>query len=316
MQQNADLNHTKQGCFICPRECGSPRTNKQPGVCGASGGFASFRVAKIMAHMWEEPFISGSKGAGTVFFCGCQLGCIFCQNHIISRSQADLGHDMTAVDLADRLDDLIKLGVHNIELVSASHYTPQVIDLIGILRQRECRLPIVWNSSAYEKKDTLRELEGLVDIYMPDIKYADNDIASRFSHAANYVEYSEQALREMIRQQPSAKYDENGLMLAGLVIRHLVLPGCHNDSITIIDKLAEMVEPDTPLSLMSQYTPVKELISSSLAGQKQLQRRLTTYEYNKVIDYAVKRGFKNIYSQARSSAKSDYTPDFSSFFLT
>lgn len=305
---------SKQGCNICPRECGSPRTTAQPGECGASGGFASFRVAKMMAHMWEEPFISGRNGAGTVFFCGCHLGCIYCQNHMISRPMGDLGQVMTVNELAEKLGDLIDIGVHNIELVSASHYTLQVIELIKLLKQRGCSLPIIWNSSAYEKRDTLRGLEGLIDIYMPDIKYADNELALRFSHTADYVEYSEQALKEMIRQRPTANYDKNGLMLSGIAVRHLVLPGCHNDSMTVIDSLSEMIDPATPLSLMSQYTPVKDLFDSTLSEEKQLQRRLTTYEYNKVIDYAVRRGFTNIYGQELSSANSNYTPDFTSFF--
>lgn len=306
----------EQGCNICPRECGSPRTVEQPGVCGASGGFASFRVAKIMAHMWEEPFISGKKGAGTVFFTGCQLGCIFCQNHMISSPGSQAGQELTTMELADKLLDLAALGVHNIELVSASHYTPQAIELIKLLREKDCNLPIVWNSSAYEKEDTLKDLDGYVNIYMPDIKYANNELAYSLSGASDYVEIAEQALREMIRQQKSAKYDDTGNMQEGIVVRHLVLPGCHHDSMMVIDKLAEIIDPNTPLSLMSQYTPVKELLNTKLSDKKQLRRRITTYEYDKVIDHAIKRGFKNIFGQERSSAKSDYTPDFSSFFRT
>lgn len=304
------------GCHICPRECGSPRTAEQPGVCGATGGFASFRVAKIMAHMWEEPFISGTNGAGTVFFSGCQLGCIFCQNHMISRASSNIGIDITPAELVDKLAELIALGVHNIELVSASHYIPQVIELISLLRKFGHNLPIIWNSSSYEKTVSLRALEGHVNIYMPDIKYADNELALKLSKASNYVETANRALREMIRQQPTAKYDENGIMLCGVVVRHLVLPGCHHDSMMVIDRLSDIVDPSTPLSLMSQYTPAKDLLKTSLADNKPLHRRLTTYEYNKVIDHAIMRGFKNILCQERSSAKSDYTPDFSSFFRT
>lgn len=300
-------------CRDCPRECNSSRTDNDPGMCGAREGFTHFRVAKIMFHKWEEPFISGTNGSAAVFFAGCQLGCLFCQNYKISSPNSVFGKKISPDDLLSELLPLIKQGVHNINLVSGSHYTRAIIDLIKLIREKGITSPVIWNSSLYEKSESIKSLEGFVDIYLPDFKFVDSSISTRLSNAPDYFKYASSALAEMIRQKPMPVFSEDGLLLSGVVIRHLVLPGYYRDSIRVIDKLAATVPLNTPISIMSQYTPVQELIETKLKFEKQLQRRLTTYEYNKVIEHAIDRGFSHVLGQERSSATAIYTPDFSNF---
>lgn len=315
-------------CHLCPRDCGAPRTAAQPGICGASDGFgdesghgAQFRVARLMVHEWEEPFISGSRGSGAVFFSGCSLGCSFCQNAPISHDNQ--GILMDGDSLAQAVLELHAVGVHNLNLVTPSHVADRLPDWLSWLYQQPAwldrPLPVIWNSSTYETIESLIALQGLVQIYLPDLKFCDPDLSRDLAGAADYFAYAAHAILEMHRQQPEPVWDDDGLLLRGLVVRHLVLPGHWRDSCRIVDFLADTLPLNTPLSLMSQYTPqaarqVAPLRSNQEATHPELSRRLTTYEYRKVVEHAQGRGFSQILTQERSAASADYTPDFSERF--
>ncbi len=301
-------------CLDCPRRCQAQRTPQSPGFCGVSSPEGSFRVARIMVHPYEEPFISGRYGSGTVFFSGCALRCVFCQNASISRR--GVGNDLDEAMLADQIMRLAAEGVHNINFVTASHYLRDMPRLIKRLRHMGLQLPLVWNSSAYETVESLQQLDGLMDIYLPDFKFHDGALSWQLAGATDYRPVAIKAIKEMVRQQPQTAYDEDGIMKRGTAIRHLVLPGQHRDSLRVIDTLAQIVPPDTPLSIMSQYTPPDDAKAAFLeAGLDErlscaLSRRITSYEYQKVIDRALERGFTRILTQDRSSATRQYTPDF------
>lgn len=328
---------TTGACLDCPRRCRAERTPQSPGLCGVSAPAGRFRVARIMIHRFEEPYISGETGSGAVFFSGCALHCVFCQNDRISRQLA--GRDLSLAELAEAIRRLAASGVANINLVTGSHYIASMPALLTALRQPDPDMPvpmppILWNSSAYETVDGLRTLEGLVDIYLPDLKFANAGLARQIAGAADYFEVAKKAIAEMVRQQPPAVFDEKGLLKRGTAVRHLVLPGQWRDSFQVIDALAELVPLDTPLSIMSQYVPPQQQETwtersagwekggeSSMASRdrwwtlppelaRSLSRRLTTYEYDKVLDHALSRGFTRILGQDRSSAASHYTPDF------
>jgi len=320
-------------CTDCPRSCLAERTPQSPGFCGVSAPAGCFRVAKIMLHHGEEPFISGSNGSdgsngsggsigtsgncggsGAVFFSGCALRCVFCQNDLISRQ--GLGEEINLDRLCSAILGLEAAGAHNVNLVTASHYVGSIPDLILALRAAGLTIPIVWNSSAFETVSSLRTLDGLVDIYLPDFKFADGSLSRQLAGAAHYSVVATRAITEMVRQQPKPVFDKTGLMRRGTAIRHLVLPGQWRDSLHVIDILSQLVSPDTPLSIMSHYTPpTMEQLDAAGAVldsqmKSQLLRRITTYEYRKVIDHALARGFRHILAQDRSSAVKDYTPDF------
>lgn len=295
------------GCHICPRNCGLKRTESEPGWCGVNTPPGFFRLGKIMAHHGEEPFISGTRGSGTLFFSGCALGCTFCQNYPISHRQQ--GEVLSANDLLDRLEPLIKSGVHNLNWVTASHYTLDLLPVIQRLHAQGYTLPMIWNTSAYESVETLRELSAAIQIYLPDFKFWSPELSSRLAHAPDYARVAGQAIQEMLRQQPHAIFTDEGLMVRGVALRHLVLPGQLKDACQVIDYLAATVPLDLPLSLMSQYTPFPDLAQQWI-NQPELNRRLTTYEYKKVVDHAGARGFTRILTQHRSSATAAWTPDF------
>ena len=314
-------------CTDCPRSYLAERTPQSPGFCGVSAPAGLFRVAKIMLHHGEEPFISGSGrsggsigssgscgGSGAIFFSGCALRCVFCQNDLISR--LGMGEEISLDRLCSAILSLAAAGAHNVNLVTASHYVTSIPDLILALRAAGLTIPIVWNSSAYETVSSLRTLEGLVDIFLPDFKFVDEPLSRQLTGAANYSSVATRAIAEMVRQQPKPVFDKKGLMRRGTAIRHLVLPGQWRDSIRVIDVLSGLVSPDTPLSIMSQYTPppVEQLDAAGATLDPQLKsqllRRITTFEYQKVIDHALARGFRHILAQDRSSAVKDYTPDF------
>ncbi|MDW7656681.1 MAG: radical SAM protein [Bacillota bacterium] len=301
------------GCGLCPRACGAPRTPDQPGWCGSDEGFSDFRVARLMDHHWEEPFISGVKGSGTVFFTGCALGCCFCQNQPISRGHQ--GDRLTPDQLLHMVVSLLQTGVHNLNLVTPSHYADRIPAFIAALRQTDAwkhrPVPIIWNSSAYETVASLRQLAGTIDIYLPDMKFFDVALSRDLAKAPDYAEIARAAILEMLRQQPAAAFGSDGLLTRGVVIRHLVLPGHWRDSCRILAELASLVPGETPLSIMCQYTPQAQL---SCDGHPELQRRLTTWEYRKVLDCALDLGFNNLFVQERSSADPAYTPDFSARF--
>ena len=284
-------------CTLCPRQCHVDRT-KQYGFCGAG---AKLTAARAGLHFWEEPCISGPGGSGAVFFSGCNLRCVFCQNRAISRGGC--GNEITVKRLREIFDELVWQGADNINLVTPTHFT----DLIAeALRQEKPPVPVVWNSSAYEEPDTLKQLEGLVDIYLPDYKYADGALAQRFSRAPDYPQKAWAAIREMYRQTGNYRLDGDGILLSGVLIRHLVLPGHIDNTLDVIDKVTGgFTDENVLFSLMGQYTPPEEPLEFP-----ELNRRLTKDEYDRAVDYLYLCGWENGYVQELSSAQSEYTPDF------
>ena len=292
-------------CDLCPRKCNIDRSKGSVGYCKEGD---ALRVARIAPHYFEEPVISGSRGSGTVFFSGCSLGCIFCQNKDISRHGGN-GKTLSDSELFEQILALQEQGVHNINLVTPTHFLHRMIPLLDKLKNSgQLHIPIVYNSSGYENTDTLRRLEGLVDIYLPDFKYFSSELARKYSAAPDYPSIAEKAIAEMYRQVGKYQYSdaEPNILARGLVVRHLVLPSCREDSIAVLERLSEIIPPgDILLSLMSQYTPEFALDTP----YKELHRKITTFEYEKVVARAEELGFDG-FIQSRSSASATFTPDF------
>ena len=286
-------------CRLCPRRCGADRASGQAGVCGMPD---TFSISRIAPHLWEEPPISGTHGSGTVFFSGCNLRCVFCQNRSISRE--GVGHAVTDAELADRILDLQDKGVHNVNLVTPTHYTARLARLLEAIKPR-LHIPVVWNSSGYESPEALRMMEGLVDIYLPDFKYISPELAEAYSSAPDYADRATEALLEMYRQVGSYR-EENGLAVKGLIVRHLVLPGCRADSMAVLRHVASILPPaDIRVSVMRQYTPDFALD----CPHKNLHRRVTEFEYASVLAEAERLGLEG-FSQGKDAATKAYTPDF------
>lgn len=283
------------GCILCPRQCGVDRAERV-GYCG-SGSLP--KVARAAKHHWEEPCISGTEGSGTVFFSGCTLGCVFCQNREISRGGT--GREVTIEHLADIFKRLEGQGVHNLNLVTPTHFTPQILQALELAKPT---VPIVMNCGGYERVETLLQWEGKVQVYLPDLKYFSPELSAKYSAAPDYFAVASKAILEMHRQQPKLVW-EGDLLKQGLIIRHLVLPGCMKDSLQILDFLDKNLPKDGfLLSLMSQFTPTE-----ACRTYPEINRRVTTYEYRKVADRAAELGFSG-FAQDRRSAKEEYTPPF------
>lgn len=282
-------------CNACPRKCGVDRSKKH-GFCGAGESFVVARAAK---HFWEEPPISGTNGSGAVFFSGCNLRCVFCQNFEVSRAKC--GKEITDERLTEIFDSLISEGAHNLNLVTATQYSER---LSGILRAYHSPVPVVYNCGGYESLETLRRLEGLVDIYLPDLKFFDPERSLRYCGAADYFETASAAILEMRRQQPEDVF-EDGLMKKGLIIRHLVLPKNVNQSRRIFEWIKENLGAKTYISLMAQYTPCGELESFP-----ELQRKITRREYEKAVCFLEDLGFENVFLQELDSAAEQFIPAF------
>ncbi len=283
-------------CNICPRSCNVDR-EKETGWCGCLN---TLRLARAALHFWEEPCISGSRGSGTVFFSGCNLGCVYCQN--FSLSHGAKGKDITEDRLIEIFSELTKQGAHNINLVNPTHYA---LELKSTLERAKPSVPVVYNSSGYEKVSTLKSLEGLVDIYLPDIKYIDPQRSEKYSLAADYFTYAAEAVKEMKRQCPEDVFDGDGIMLRGVIIRHLILPKNTNQSLKILDWIKENLGTKVYLSLMAQYTPFGEA-----EKYPELTRKITQREYEKVVSYAEQLGFVNVFTQDFLSAREEFIPDF------
>ena len=282
-------------CNACPRKCGVDRSKKS-GFCGAGESFVVARAAK---HFWEEPPISGTNGSGAVFFSGCNLRCVFCQNFEVSRAKC--GKEITDKRLTEIFDTLISEGAHNLNLVTATQYSERLSE---ILRDYHSTVPVVYNCGGYESLETLRRLEGLVDIYLPDLKFFDPERSMRYCGAADYFETASAAILEMRRQQPEDVF-EDGLMKKGLIIRHLVLPKNVNQSRRIFEWIKENLGAKTYISLMAQYTPCGELESFP-----ELQRRITRREYEKAVCSLEDLGFENVFLQELDSAAEQFIPAF------
>lgn len=292
------MNDILKKCTLCPRECGADRETSH-GFC--SGGFLP-RAAKAYLHMWEEPCISGTKGSGTVFFSGCSLKCCFCQNYRISAE--NFGREITVKRLSEIFLELQDKGAHNINLVSPTHYVPQIITALDMCRDK-LHIPVAYNCGGYEKAETIEMLRGYIDIFMPDMKYYSSELSEKYSAAPDYFEYASKAIAKMIEIAGEPVFDENGIMQSGVIIRHMVLPTHRRDSEEVLKKLYKLYGKDSfMLSLMSQYTPFYKSCE-----HKEINRRISTYEYEKVSQLAQELGF-NGFMQERSSAKEEYTPDF------
>ena len=286
-------------CDLCPRRCGAARSDEAPaGVCRSP---LLPRIARAAAHFGEEPCISGTRGSGAVFFTGCNLRCVFCQNIEISRGQG--GERVDAGALRDIFLRLRDAGVHNINLVTPSHYVRVIEKALDGLT---LGIPVVWNSSGYDSVETLRRMEGLVQVYMPDYKYADGELARRYSAAGDYPSVAADAVREMFRQRGAYKLDEDGLLTSGVLIRHLILPGQDENTMSVIDFIEREFEPgDVLFSLMSQYTPMP-----GLARFPELTGRVDARSNAALIAYMRRCGITDGYWQEVESATADMIPDF------
>ncbi len=293
-----------EGCFLCPRECGADRINKM-GYCNAP---REIMLARAALHRFEEPIISGKNGSGTVFFCGCNLGCIYCQNGVIGRDfrkEKNAAEPVSEEKLAEIILNLKYEGAHNINLVTPTHYSSTVARVLSEIKG-ELGIPVIYNCGGYEKVASLRELRGFVDIYMPDFKYFSPEISGKYSFAPDYAEMAAEALSEMYSQVGETVIGDDGMMKKGILLRHLVLPGCRHDSEKVLEIIAKTVPPEKILvSIMSQYTP-----AFAPKNMKELCRKITSFEYDYVLSVAERLGFDG-FSQERDSSSSSYTPDFS-----
>ena len=311
-------------CCLCPRNCHVDRTQGKTGYCGQTD---QIRAARAALHMWEEPCISGDAGSGAVFFSGCPLGCVFCQNHSIAAGR--LGKTIATERLAEIFLELQDQKAWNINLVTAGHFAPQVVRALELAKGQGLKLPIVYNTSGYEKVETLRMFEGLVDIYLPDFKYLSAELADAYSHAADYPQVAKLALQEMVRQVGSAQFEivsgENSgrvtdelltdvdygdgeleRMLQGVVVRHLVLPGYVEESKNVIRYLYETYGHQIYISIMNQYTPM----SGIEVQYPELGRKITLREYDEVVDYAIESGVENGFIQEGETAEESFIPEF------
>lgn len=286
-------------CNLCPRLCSVDR-QQTLGRCGTPATTA--RIAQSMLHHWEEPFISGTRGSGAVFFSGCNLGCVFCQNEALQSGA--LGKDYPPEKLSDLFLCLQSQGAHNINLVTPTPHIPTIRKALLLAKQAGLTLPVVYNTAAYERVEPLRTLDGLIDVYLPDLKYVSPILSGRFSDAPDYFAFAAPAIFEMYRQVGLLVTDSNGMAMRGLVIRHLVLPGCLDDSRQVLCYIAKNYPPNIALSLMRQYAPTPRAMSTPL------NRILTGREYDRIISYAIDLGLNNILIQEKAAANLDFTPSF------
>lgn len=286
-------------CELCPRNCLIDRT-KTPGVCGVKDKLI---VARTSLHNWEEPPISGTSGSGTIFFSGCNLKCIFCQNYQISTKL--IGQEITTNDLANICLNLEKKGAHNINLVTPTHFVPLIIEGLKLAKEKGLKIPIVYNTSGYEKKETIKMLDGIVDIYLPDMKYYNDEYAIKYSHAPNYFKYAKEALEEMYKQVGKPKFNKDGLMTKGIIVRHLMLPGLKEDTKEILKYLYDTYKDNIYISIMNQYTPIKEFKRFT-----ELNNKVSENDYNEIIDYAIDLGIKKAFIQEGETQSESFIPDF------
>ncbi len=283
-------------CNLCPRKCNIDRSTGK-GFCRTG---KELTLGRAGLHFWEEPCISGYGGSGTVFFSGCNMGCIFCQNMPLSRGK--VGKEVSVKRLREIFSELIEEGADNINLVTPTHFVPLIVKALS---EEKLPVPVVYNTSSYEEAEALKMLRGLVDIYIPDLKYIKSGIAKAFSNAPDYAEKALPAIKEMYLQTGDAVFDDEDMLVKGIIIRHLVLPGYLENTYDVIDAVSENFGDGVLFSLMSQYTPPKKQLKYPT-----LNRRLTEEEYEKAVDYMYLAGIENGFVQELSSAKEEYTPEF------
>lgn len=289
-----------EDCLLCPRKCGINRSTGQTGVCGVS---SEIKVARAALHYWEEPCISGKKGSGAVFFSGCSLHCVFCQNREISDGKA--GKVISKERLSDIFMELAVKGANNINLVTPGQYIPDIVWAVNDAKSRGMKLPIIYNTSGYENVTELKLLEGIVDVYLPDFKYMDSTLSARYSRAKDYPSVAKQALSEMVRQQPDVVIDDaTGLIQKGVIVRLLLLPGHVNDAKAVLKYLYDTYHDHVYISMMSQFTPI------ALKDYPEINRTVTRREYERLVDYALKIGITNAFIQEGDVAKDSFIPAF------
>lgn len=289
-----------ENCLLCPRKCGINRSTGQTGVCGV---LSEIKVARAALHYWEEPCISGKRGSGAVFFSGCSLHCVFCQNREISDGKE--GKVISKERLSDIFMELADKGANNINLVTPGQYIPDIVWAVNDAKSRGMKLPIIYNTSGYENVTELKLLEGIVDVYLPDFKYMDSTLSARYSRAKDYPSVAKQALSEMVRQQPDVVIDDaTGLIQKGVIVRQLLLPGHVNDAKAVLKYLYDTYHDHVYISMMSQFTPI------ALKDYPEINRTVTRREYERLVDYALKIGITNAFIQEGDVAKDSFIPAF------
>ena len=289
-----------ENCLLCPRKCGINRRTGQTGVCGVS---SEIKVARAALHYWEEPCISGKRGSGAVFFSGCSLHCVFCQNREISDGKA--GKVISKERMSDIFIELADKGANNINLVTPGQYIPDIVWAVNDAKSRGMKLPIIYNTSGYENVTELKLLEGIVDVYLPDFKYMDSTLSARYSRAKDYPSIAKQALSEMVRQQPDVVIDDaTGLIQKGVIVRQLLLPGHVNDAKAVLKYLYDTYHDHVYISMMSQFTPI------ALKDYPEINRTVTRREYERLVDYALEIGITNAFIQEGDVAKDSFIPAF------
>lgn len=287
-------------CDLCPRKCLVDRKKGEKGICGQT---ENLKVARAALHFWEEPCISGDAGSGAVFFSGCPLHCVFCQNENIANGT--VGKEISVERLAEIFLELQEKGAANLNLVTGAHYVPHIISALELARGKEMNLPVVYNSSGYESVETIRRLDGYVDVYLPDMKYMEPELAAAFSNARDYPQAAQSAIAEMMRQTGPCQFAEDGYIKRGTIVRHLILPGHTKNSIAVLKYLYRTYGEDIFISVMNQYTPVWK-------NEKfpELNRKVTRREYEKVLDAAIELGIENGYFQEGETAEESFIPAF------
>lgn len=289
-----------ENCLLCPRKCGINRRTGQTGVCGVS---SEIKVARAALHYWEEPCISGKRGSGAVFFSGCSLHCVFCQNREISDGKE--GKVISKERLSDIFMELTDKGANNINLVTPGQYIPDIVWAVNDAKSRGMKLPIIYNTSGYENVTELKLLEGIVDVYLPDFKYMDSTLSAMYSRSKDYPSVAKQALSEMVRQQPDVVIDDvTGLIQKGVIVRQLLLPGHVNDAKAVLKYLYDTYHDHVYISMMSQFTPI------ALKDYPEINRTVTRREYERLVDYALKIGITNAFIQEGDVAKDSFIPAF------
>lgn len=291
------MNELFNKCEICPRECKVNRNNNEIGYCRASN---NMKIGGYHLHMWEEPILTGINGSGTVFFSYCNLGCVFCQNYDISHNNK--GEEISVERFSDICIELQNMGASNINLVTPTHYIPLIRDGLLLAKEKGLNIPVVYNSSGYEKVDSLKLLDGLIDIYLPDFKYYDNKLA-KYSKINNYFEVASLALEEMYRQVGEPVYKDD-MLISGMIVRHLVLPHCIEDSKKVLEYLYGKYDNNIIFSIMNQYTPIKRL------SYVELNDKVSQEEYDDLIDYAYDLGIRNCFVQEEESQSESFIPNF------
>ena len=288
-----------KSCTLCPRECKVDRTDNKIGFCKADN---RIKIAKAYLHQWEEPPISGINGSGTVFFSHCNMGCVYCQNYKISSLHQ--GKYVTSNELCDIFLDLEKQKAHNINLVTPTHYIPQIKEALILAKEKGLKIPIVYNCGGYESVEALKMLDGLIDIYMPDMKYFNDKYAVKYSNAPHYFEYAKKAIEEMYRQVGKNKFSKD-IMIKGVIVRHMMLPGLLFDSKKILDYLYSTYGDNVYISIMSQYTPMP-----NAKNYPEINKTVSKKYYETLVNYAEDLGIKNAFVQDGDSVGESFIPDF------